>query len=194
MKAELIYVELKSGYGDNGPAWIGKGLFNRTRQTVYFNGQILKRGQGISGNHYELQTGDEYWISGVKKKGTDRHWAGSGIISIDETVVDEYLSLRDLPSLTKGKYEIVKLDNRPAKEASKVLENQSQSESFDESLRFKEISDLTDSELIELVEYYKNLDLSLTYKKSRKGFIDKLNELVEAMEARQIKAEALSKS
>ncbi|HEY8936779.1 MAG TPA: hypothetical protein VIM65_16230 [Cyclobacteriaceae bacterium] len=87
MKTELIYVELKTGFSDNGPAWIGNGFYNRTRKTVYFNGQVFHRGKGILSNHFDLESGDEYWISGVKKNGTDRHWAGSGMIKIDKSVV-----------------------------------------------------------------------------------------------------------
>jgi hypothetical protein len=185
MTAELIYVELKTGYSDNGPAWIGNGFYNRTRKTVYFNGHVFCRSQGISGNHIDLETGEEYWISGVKKKGTDRHWAGSGTIEIDESVVEEYLTLRGLTSLTKGKYAIVQLVNEPAKKISKELENRKPSAGFDESLRFKDISDLTDSELNELIDYYEGQDLTSTYKKARKEFIEKLNKLIETREIRQ---------
>ncbi len=55
----------------------------------------LKRigGRGVAGNYLDIATGDEYWISGVKKDGADRHWAGSGKIRVDHTVVDEYLEL-----------------------------------------------------------------------------------------------------
>ncbi len=188
MKAELIYVELKTGYSDNGPAWIGNGFYNRTRKTVYFNGNVLCRSKGISGNHFDLETGEEYWISGVKKNGSDRHSAGAGTIEIDESVIGEYLTLRGLTSLTKGKYVIVNLDNEPAKENSKELENQKSTEGFDESLRFKEITDLTDKELSELITYYENLDLSSFYKKNRKGYSEKLNALREAKEIREVKA------
>lgn len=193
MTAELIYVELKTGYSNNGPAWIGNGFYNRTRKTVYFNGRAFCRSQGISGNHIDMETGEEYWISGVKKKGTDRHWAGSGTIEIDESVVEEYLTLRGLTSLTKGKYVIVKLENEPAKQISKELENRKTSAGFDESLRFKDISDLTDSELNELIGYYEGQDLTLTYKKARKEFIDKLNKLIETREIRQSKNSAQSR-
>ena len=89
----------------------------------------------------------------MKKNGTDRHPAGSGSIEIDESVVDEYLALRGLTSLAKGKYVVVKLDNEPAKETSQELENQKPTEDFDESLRFKEITDLTDDELTGLINY-----------------------------------------
>lgn len=177
MKAELIYVELKTGFSDNGPAWIGNGFYNRTRKTVYFNGQVFHRDKGISSNHFDLQSGDEYWISGVKKDGADRHWAGSGIVKIDRGVVDDYLKLRGLTSLTKGKFEIADLDNEPAKEISRELENLRSNSDFDDSLRFKEISDLTDTEVTELIGYYENLDLTSIHKKARKGYIDKLEQL-----------------
>jgi hypothetical protein len=118
MQTELIYVELKSGYNDNGPAWIGNGIYNRTRKTVYFNGQVLRRSHGVTGNHIDIETGEEYWISGVKKNGTDRHWAGSGPIKIDKSVIEDYLSLRGLAGLRKGKYEVVALNNEPSKAIS----------------------------------------------------------------------------
>lgn len=125
MRSEMVYVELKTGYSDNGPAWIGTGFFNRTGRTIYFNGQILKRSSaGGSGNHYDLETGDEYWISGVKKRGADRHWAGAGKIEIDAGVVDEYLRLRDLSTLPSNQYTVVHLNNVPAKDVSVALENQ----------------------------------------------------------------------
>ena len=88
----LMYIELKSGYSDNGPAWIGRVRMSRAGRTVYFNGQAFKRsGRGSSGNHFDLETGDMYWISRVKHDGSDRHWAGSGKITIEADSVKEYL-------------------------------------------------------------------------------------------------------
>jgi hypothetical protein len=118
-----MYVELKSGYGDNGPAWIGTAFFSRTFQTIYFNGQIFKKQQGIAGNYYELQTGDEYWISGVKKRSTNRHWAGGGKILIDENVIPEYLELTGR-NVLPNYFQVTHLDNVPAKSLSKELENE----------------------------------------------------------------------
>lgn len=48
---------------------------------------------GTSGNHYDLETGEAYWISGVKKDGQDRHWAGGGRIKIERRIVDQYVKL-----------------------------------------------------------------------------------------------------
>lgn len=92
-KQKLMYIELKSGHGNSGPAWISHVAFSKSGRTIYFNGKSLKRSinGGIAGNYYELGSGDEYWVSGVKKKGTNRHWAGSGMIQLDINVVGEFL-------------------------------------------------------------------------------------------------------
>ena len=109
MKPQLTYIELKSGYADNGPAWIGILEFSKTGQTVYFNNKALKRLKipSSNANHYDIETGDEYWVSGVKKTGTDRHWAGNGKIMIDKNAVDKYLELTGQKKLDLTKHEIV---------------------------------------------------------------------------------------
>jgi len=91
----IMYVELKTGFSDNGPAWIGKVRFSKTGRTAYYRGRNLRRVHGVSGNYLDVQTGDEFWISGVKRDGTDRHWAGAGPVEIDGEVRDEYLKLVD---------------------------------------------------------------------------------------------------
>ena len=108
MKPELKYIELKSGFGDNGPAWIGMAEFSKSGRTVYFNGKALKNSnaQRIAGNYYDIENGDEYWISGIKKNGTDRHWAGGGKIMIDRKLVNEYLNLVDFNILDKKRFEL----------------------------------------------------------------------------------------
>lgn len=93
MSLELRYIEQKSGYEDNGPAWIGRVKISRTGTTIYFNDHAYQKCRGISGNYIDIETGEEYWISGVKKDGTDRHWDGSGKIVMDTKVVEEYLEL-----------------------------------------------------------------------------------------------------
>ncbi len=109
MKQKLLYIELKSGEGDCGPAWIGRATMSKSGRTVYFNGRALKRlgGQGVSGNHYCLETGNEYRISGVKRDGCDRHRAGSGPVMIDANVVAEYLAFRGLMQLNPTHHRVV---------------------------------------------------------------------------------------
>lgn len=108
MPRKLIYVELKTGYDDNGPAWIGYGKFNRTGKTVYFNGKAYSKGQGVNGNYFVGD--DEYWVTGIKKNTEHRYPWGKGIIQIDKDAVAEYLVLTKLEQLPKSKYEIVELD------------------------------------------------------------------------------------
>ncbi len=94
----LKYIELKSGFNDNGPAWLGKVTQSKSGKSIYFNGKCFKKhAGGISGNHLDVETGEEYWISGIKKNGKDRHWAGSGKITIEAAVVDDSCKQRELP-------------------------------------------------------------------------------------------------
>lgn len=92
----LRYIELTSGYHHDGPAWIANVSASRSGQTIYFNNRALKRleGGGASGNHVDLETGEEYWVSGVKKEGGDRHWAGCGSVLVERAALAEYLALR----------------------------------------------------------------------------------------------------
>ena len=103
----IRYVELKSGHGDSGPAWIARVTTSRTFRTVYFNGRALKRRGGISANYRDIETGEEYWVSGVKKDGSDRHWAGGGIVWIEADVVDEYLEIIGVRSLNPKRLQVI---------------------------------------------------------------------------------------
>jgi hypothetical protein len=89
----IMYVELKSDQSDRGPAWIGRVRTSKTGSTIYYRGRTLRRYQGVSGNHVDVRTGEEFWVSGIKKDGTDRHSVGGGPVEIDEDVFDEYLGM-----------------------------------------------------------------------------------------------------
>jgi hypothetical protein len=124
MKPKLIYVELKTGYNDNGPAWIGMASFSKTGQTTYFNGCAFLKGERHSGgNHLERITGDSYWISGIKKNMADRHWAGAGKIKIDKSVIEEYLACVNLTELPNGYFEVVELINEQPIAEFNAIEN-----------------------------------------------------------------------
>lgn len=92
---ELKYIELKSaGRNHTGPAWIARVKTSRSGRTIYFDGRALKRGgAGSTGNFFDAETGESFWVSGVKRDGNDRHWAGSGKVTIEAAAVDEYLEL-----------------------------------------------------------------------------------------------------
>ena len=97
-RKRLMYVELKTGFNDNGPAWIGYVLVSKSGRTLYARGKRLQRVRGgVAGNYYDLDNGDEYWVSGVKKNGQDRHWAGGGPVEIDGDARAEYERIRGGP-------------------------------------------------------------------------------------------------
>ncbi len=120
MKNRLVYVELKSGYGDNGPAWIGRAGASKTGATIYFNGQAFRtlKGSGIGGNYFNVETGKEYWISGIKKNNQDRHWAGGGKIEIDRSVISAYLKETGRKALPPN---LVPTDLAPSKPDESIL-------------------------------------------------------------------------
>ena len=107
-RSMLRYIELKSGHGDKGPAWIGRVKISRSKTTVYFNGRALKKakGGGVSGNYFDIETREEFWVSGIKRNGEDRHWAGSGRVLVEAAAVQEYLALRNLDTLDRSRYAI----------------------------------------------------------------------------------------
>ena|ERR1035437_403156 len=103
-----MYIELKTGFNDKGPAWIGRVKFSKTKQTIYFLNKAFKKGSFYYGNYTDIETGESYWISGLKKNGQDRHWAGSGKIMIDKKVINEYLELTGQKLLEESKF--IKID------------------------------------------------------------------------------------
>ena len=56
----LKYVELKSGYSDNGPAWIGYATPSKTGRTICFNGRALGKMKGQRGDYVDVETGESF--------------------------------------------------------------------------------------------------------------------------------------
>ena len=107
----LRYIELKSGHSDNGPAWIAYVQQSKTGRTLYFNGRGLLKLKGqrrgaAGGNYVDMETGESFWVSGVKKNGQDRHWAGSGKILIEPAAVAEYLEVIKAKTLDTTRCEV----------------------------------------------------------------------------------------
>lgn len=125
MKLELVYVELKTGQSDIGPAWIGFAERSKSGKTIYFNDRAFqsRKGRGIGANYFDLESGDEYWISGVKRDLSDRHWAGSGPIMVARNALAEYLSAVGLDSLPKVGFELVDLQVGNVKERIEAQQN-----------------------------------------------------------------------
>lgn len=121
----ILYIELKSGFGHNGPAWIAEVTYSKSGQTIYFDNKALKKLKipGISCNHFDIETGEEYWVSGFKKNGQDRHIFGSGSVMIDQDIVNEYLANVDFNKLDDNHFQIIELDKQFDKTRFNQLEN-----------------------------------------------------------------------
>lgn len=103
-RSRIMYVELKSGFSDNGPARIGRVTFSKSGLSVFYRGLELHRlsGRGVcGGNYFDEATGNEYWVSGLKKNGQDRHHCGRGEVLVDKDIRAEYVAFIEGSSCTK---------------------------------------------------------------------------------------------
>jgi hypothetical protein len=99
MKNRIMYIECKSE-GLSGPARIGRVSFSKTGKSVYYQGKRFETlgGRGFKANYFEVETGEEYWISGCKRNGEDRLYGERKPVEIDEDVRTEYWTeVRGLP-------------------------------------------------------------------------------------------------
>jgi hypothetical protein len=149
MKPEIKYIELKSGYNDDGPAWIGKVEFSKTGQTIYFNGRAFK-GNG-HGSCFDIESKESYWITGIKKDGQNRHWAGTGKIMIDQLIVDEYLKLKGWTNLDLNKFELIDTE-KTDKRRFTAIENES-IDSITVFDKYPDLESLSISELKNAIQY-----------------------------------------
>jgi hypothetical protein len=90
----VMYIECKAG-GLTGPARIGRVTFSQTGRTLYYRGKKFQslKGLGFKSNYYDVETGDDYWISGPKRNGGDALYGGNSPIEIDDDVREEYWRL-----------------------------------------------------------------------------------------------------
>lgn len=68
MAHDLMYIELKTGYSDDGPAWIGYVKASKSGKTLYFNDHAFQKCRGTYSNYRDIESGEAYWISGLKKR------------------------------------------------------------------------------------------------------------------------------
>jgi hypothetical protein len=106
MQPRIMYIECKSG-GLSGPARIGRVSFSKTGKTLHYAGRQFASCHGSAGrqfpsligfkaNYCDMDSGEEYWISGCKKRGGDRLYPG--LIEIDDDVREEYwTTIRGMP-------------------------------------------------------------------------------------------------
>ena len=99
-KTRIMYIERKAE-SLNGPARIGRVTLSKTGRTIEYRGQQFQKSKkGYKWNHFDVETGDHYWISGPRKDGRDRLYPQSvQPIEVDEDVRVEYWTkIRGVPA------------------------------------------------------------------------------------------------
>lgn len=93
LRSRIMYIESKAE-SLNGPARIGRVMFSKRGGTLYYKGRAFQslKGSGFKANYFDTETLEHYWISGPRKDGNDRLYAGGPPVSIDDDVWDEYWS------------------------------------------------------------------------------------------------------
>jgi hypothetical protein len=127
----IMYIECKGGgfredqfgnvkVGENaglhGSARIGRVSFSRTGATVHYDGKSFQslKGSGFKANYFDLETGEQYWISGPRKDGTDRLYKSNWPVEIDEDVREEYWTeIRKKPEWKDRKTTSLSTTTRP---------------------------------------------------------------------------------
>ena len=91
VKSRIMYIERKAGRLE-GQARIGRVTFSNSGKTIHYRGMSFQSldGAGYKANYYEVESGEEYWISGCKKNGEDRLYGGRVSVEIDPDVREAY--------------------------------------------------------------------------------------------------------
>jgi hypothetical protein len=89
MAPRIMYIENKAG-GVDGPGRIGMVSFSKTGKTLSYQGREFRSldGKGFKANYCDVVSGEEYWISGPKKRGGDKLYGGK--FAIDDDVREAY--------------------------------------------------------------------------------------------------------
>jgi hypothetical protein len=87
--SRVMWIEDKSA-GIVGPARIGRVTFSKSGRSLYYGGRRFETlsGQGFKANYFDVESGDQYWISGCRKDGMDALYSTD--VEVDDDVRDEY--------------------------------------------------------------------------------------------------------
>ena len=99
MIPRIMYIERKAGEV-TGEARIGRVTFSKTGKTLFYNGKTFQslKGTDINPNFREVESGDDYWITGCKRIGSNGIDGEQIPIEIDEDIREEYWTdIRKLP-------------------------------------------------------------------------------------------------
>ena len=96
----IMYVECKAGRL-NGEGRIGWVTLSKSRRSYWYQGRELgKTKSGYKFNCVDMETGEEWWVSGPRKDGADKLYGG--VVHIDDDARVEYwTTIRKMPTCVK---------------------------------------------------------------------------------------------
>jgi len=100
-RTRIMYIESKA-QGLVGPARIGRVAFAKTGATIYYAGKEFQslKGSGFKANYFDVQTMEQYWISGPRRDGADALYKSNVGADIDDDIREEYWTvIRKKPGL-----------------------------------------------------------------------------------------------
>jgi hypothetical protein len=112
----IMYIEYKGEAGLHGSARIGRVTFSRTGATLHYNGRSFQslKGSGFKANYFDVESGEQYWISGPRRDGVDRLYKSDWPVEIDDDVREEYWTeIRMKPEWKEHSQTSLSTTNRP---------------------------------------------------------------------------------
>ena len=93
-RQRIMYIEDKSE-GLVGQARIGLVTYSKSGRSVSYRGRTFQSLAGSGGpskaNFFDVETGEEFWISGPRKDGNDRLYPESALpVEVDEDIAEAY--------------------------------------------------------------------------------------------------------
>ena len=98
----VMWIEHKVGDGLVGPASIGWVKISDKGKRLDYGSQRFRTlsGRGFKSNYVDIDSDDEYWISGCRKDGRDALY--NTTVEIDEDALEEYwVKIRKQPESTR---------------------------------------------------------------------------------------------
>jgi hypothetical protein len=100
-RTRIMYIELKTGYDGDGPAWISRVSYSKTEKSLRWKGRLLQHATAdereqygwTEGNYFDFESRRAYWASGAKRDGKDRLAPHEGKLTVDEDVREDYEKL-----------------------------------------------------------------------------------------------------
>ena len=96
--SRIMYIEYKGAGGIVGHARIGRVRHSKSGKSIHYKDKTFQtsKGTGFKSNYFDVETGEDYWISGCRKDGRDALYATEA--EIDDDVREEYwTAIRNMP-------------------------------------------------------------------------------------------------